>query len=248
MRWICAVMMSLALMVVGLSAIAAFAGTGQVAKALMMTVFGLMLSTVGTDRATGVERFTFGSIDLLDGISFLLLAMATFAPGFVGRPKDAGDAATALGEPRCWGINNNGQVGDGSMTNAVTPQAVSMLEMAEVADAGVEHSCAISGGSAFCWGRSLLDGSYSEFDGWRSWAMAVVDENGAIVVQAGIGSGRQVNDVDQPRRRGLRDSSGEPRAICQRQVIRIRCPGLGPAPGQGLGSNPLGLLGRDPAR
>jgi putative tricarboxylic transport membrane protein len=68
-----------ALMVLGLSAVAAFSGKGQVVKALIMTVFGLMLSTVGTDRATGVERFTFGSIDLLDGISFLLLAMATFA-------------------------------------------------------------------------------------------------------------------------------------------------------------------------
>ena len=68
-----------ALMVLGLSAVAAFSGKGQILKALMMTVFGLMLSTVGTDRATGVERFTFGSIDLLDGISFLLLAMATFA-------------------------------------------------------------------------------------------------------------------------------------------------------------------------
>jgi len=68
-----------ALMVLGLSAVAAFSGQGQVIKAMIMTVFGLMLSTVGTDRATGVERFTFGSIDLLDGISFLLLAMATFA-------------------------------------------------------------------------------------------------------------------------------------------------------------------------
>jgi len=68
-----------ALMVLGLSAVAAFSGKGQILKAMIMTVFGLMLSTVGTDRATGVERFTFGSIDLLDGISFLLLAMATFA-------------------------------------------------------------------------------------------------------------------------------------------------------------------------
>ncbi|RKF18536.1 tripartite tricarboxylate transporter permease [Alginatibacterium sediminis] len=68
-----------ALMVLGLSAVAAFAGKGQVAKALMMTVLGLMLATVGTDRSEGVERFTFGQMDLVDGFSFLLLAMATFA-------------------------------------------------------------------------------------------------------------------------------------------------------------------------
>jgi len=38
-----------------------------------------MLATVGTDLTSGVERFTFGRMDLIDGISFLLLAMATFA-------------------------------------------------------------------------------------------------------------------------------------------------------------------------
>lgn len=68
-----------ALMVLGLSAVAAFSGKGKVLKALLMTVLGLMISTVGTDRSSGVERFTFGMIDLIDGISFLLLAMATFA-------------------------------------------------------------------------------------------------------------------------------------------------------------------------
>ena len=70
-----------ALMLVGLSAVAAFAGKGQVLKAWMMTILGLMLSTVGIDKGIGVERFTFGLTDLMDGFSFLLLAMATFALG-----------------------------------------------------------------------------------------------------------------------------------------------------------------------
>jgi putative tricarboxylic transport membrane protein len=47
----------------------------------MMVVLGLMLSTVGIDKGVGVERFTFGLTDLMDGFSFLLLAMATFALG-----------------------------------------------------------------------------------------------------------------------------------------------------------------------
>lgn len=67
------------LMVLGLTAISAFTGPGQFLKAIMMTVLGLMLATVGQDVASDVARFTFGSMDLLDGISFLLLAMATFA-------------------------------------------------------------------------------------------------------------------------------------------------------------------------
>jgi putative tricarboxylic transport membrane protein len=70
-----------ALMLVGLSAVAAFAGKGQVVKAWMMTILGLMLATVGIDKGVGVERFTFGLTDLMDGFSFLLLAMATFALG-----------------------------------------------------------------------------------------------------------------------------------------------------------------------
>ena len=68
-----------ALMVLGLTAVAAFAGKGEVLKALLMTVVGLMLSTVGTDQTQGIPRFTLGMIDLIDGISFLLLVMATFA-------------------------------------------------------------------------------------------------------------------------------------------------------------------------
>jgi putative tricarboxylic transport membrane protein len=68
-----------ALMVVGLSAIAAFAGTGQVAKALMMTILGLILGTVGEGALSNMPRFTFGMMDLQSGFSFITLAMAMFA-------------------------------------------------------------------------------------------------------------------------------------------------------------------------
>jgi len=68
-----------ALMVMGLTAVSAFAGKGGFLKALLMTVVGLMLATVGTDQTSGVQRFTFGSMDLLDGLSFVMIAMATFA-------------------------------------------------------------------------------------------------------------------------------------------------------------------------
>ncbi|PHR01270.1 MAG: tripartite tricarboxylate transporter TctA, partial [Sulfitobacter sp.] len=61
-----------ALMVMGLTAVSAFAGKGNFLKAILMTLFGLMLSTVGTDQTAGIQRFTFGQIDLIDGISFLL--------------------------------------------------------------------------------------------------------------------------------------------------------------------------------
>lgn len=89
-----------ALMVLGLTAVAAFAGKGNLVKALLMTILGLMLSTVGTDQAQGVPRFTLGMLDLIDGISFLLLAMATFALSealmSVLRPKSKADQAKEL--------------------------------------------------------------------------------------------------------------------------------------------------------
>lgn len=68
-----------ALMLLGLTAVSAFAGPGQFLKTILVVILGLMLSTVGTDPSAGVQRFTFGSMDLFDGISFLLIAMATFA-------------------------------------------------------------------------------------------------------------------------------------------------------------------------
>jgi putative tricarboxylic transport membrane protein len=68
-----------ALMVVGLSAIAAFAGTGQVSKAVMMTLLGLMLATVGESAQFNAPRFTMGLMDLQSGLSFMTLVMALFA-------------------------------------------------------------------------------------------------------------------------------------------------------------------------
>ncbi len=68
-----------ALMVVGLSAIAAFAGTGQVSKALLMTILGLMMATVGEGALFNMPRFTMGIMDLQSGFGFITLAMAMFA-------------------------------------------------------------------------------------------------------------------------------------------------------------------------
>ncbi len=67
-----------ALMVFGCTAVAAFSGKGQALKAVLMTLVGLMLATVGED-SSGAQRLTFGNAELSDGISFLLLSMATFA-------------------------------------------------------------------------------------------------------------------------------------------------------------------------
>ena len=68
-----------ALMVVGLSAISTFAGSGQVGKALLMTVLGLIMATVGEGALYNLPRFTMGIMDLQSGFGFITLAMAMFA-------------------------------------------------------------------------------------------------------------------------------------------------------------------------
>lgn len=51
---------------------------GSIVKAIAMIVFGLLLSTVGTDLETGEDRMTMGIAELSDGIDFAVLAMGIF--------------------------------------------------------------------------------------------------------------------------------------------------------------------------
>ncbi|PXW55119.1 TctA family transporter [Chelatococcus asaccharovorans] len=66
------------LMVLGLVAAVVLA-SGGLLKAIAMILVGLLLGTVGTDVTSGVQRFTFGSFELVDGLEFVALAMGLFA-------------------------------------------------------------------------------------------------------------------------------------------------------------------------
>jgi putative tricarboxylic transport membrane protein len=68
-----------ALMVLGLAAIAAFAGQGNVAKAVLMTILGLIMATVGEGALFNAARFTMDLPSLQSGFGFITLAMAMFA-------------------------------------------------------------------------------------------------------------------------------------------------------------------------
>ncbi|SFL73986.1 putative tricarboxylic transport membrane protein [Gracilibacillus orientalis] len=67
-----------ALMLLGLTAIASLS-EGSTIKALISAVVGFMIATIGIDPQTGTGRFTFGSMNLLDGIDFLVIALGLFA-------------------------------------------------------------------------------------------------------------------------------------------------------------------------
>ncbi len=67
-----------ALGVLGLSVIASLAGASML-KGLAAGLLGLMVATVGTDPISGVPRFTFGQVALLDGIAPILVMVGLFA-------------------------------------------------------------------------------------------------------------------------------------------------------------------------
>jgi TctA family transporter len=65
------------LMLLGLVAASGMSG-GDISKGLAMVSLGVLMGCVGSDPATGLQRMTFGSLDLADGIGLATLAMGVF--------------------------------------------------------------------------------------------------------------------------------------------------------------------------
>ncbi|MFJ8235802.1 tripartite tricarboxylate transporter permease [Ureibacillus sp. NPDC094379] len=70
------------LMVLGLCAVSGLSGKSMT-KALLMTVLGLLVGTIGIDSVSGIARFTFNQPSLFEGIEFLTVAVGLFALGEV---------------------------------------------------------------------------------------------------------------------------------------------------------------------
>jgi alpha-tubulin suppressor-like RCC1 family protein len=59
------------------------------------------------------------------------------------------------GAVRCWGANDAGQVGDGTLVDRSAPTAVPLPAIAVAIGAGEHHACAVlSGGAVSCWGAN----------------------------------------------------------------------------------------------
>jgi putative tricarboxylic transport membrane protein len=66
-----------ALMLLG-TIILIYLAAGSMLKALMMGVFGLLLSTIGMDTISGSQRLTFGILELSDGVGLIPAIMGLF--------------------------------------------------------------------------------------------------------------------------------------------------------------------------
>jgi alpha-tubulin suppressor-like RCC1 family protein len=62
-------------------------------------------------------------------------------------------ATLADGTVQCWGLNDNGELGNGSTGGIIpSPVTVSGLSQAAAVTVGSMYSCAMSPGAVNCWG------------------------------------------------------------------------------------------------
>jgi len=92
-----------ALMCLGLAMVVLLAGESLV-KALLAMLVGLWIAGMGTDLFTSTSRFTFGQMELLDGIDFVVVAIGVFALGEVLANMEAREGARVLPVPK--GLRN----------------------------------------------------------------------------------------------------------------------------------------------
>ena len=87
------------LMILGLTLVA-WLGSASLLKSLAMAVTGLLLATVGQDPVAGVERFTFGTQSLLDGIDLVPVFMGLFGIAEVLETMERPPAEQRLPTPK----------------------------------------------------------------------------------------------------------------------------------------------------
>jgi putative tricarboxylic transport membrane protein len=92
-----------ALMSLGLAMVVLLAGRSLV-KALLAMLVGLWLAGIGTDLFSSESRFTFGRLELLSGIDFVIVAIGVFAVGEVLANMEESAAPQALPIPK--GLRN----------------------------------------------------------------------------------------------------------------------------------------------
>src|SRR5205809_1377915 len=90
-------------MALGLAMVVLLAGRSMV-KALLAMLLGLWIAGIGTDLFSTTSRFTFGSMELLSGGDFVVVAIGVFAIGEVLANMEAREEARLLPVPK--GLRN----------------------------------------------------------------------------------------------------------------------------------------------
>jgi len=90
-------------MALGLAMVVLLGGDSMV-KALLATLVGLWLAGIGTDLFSQTSRFTFGRMELLSGIDFVVVAIGVFAIGEVLASMHERGGTPAIAVPK--GLRN----------------------------------------------------------------------------------------------------------------------------------------------
>ncbi len=94
-------------------------------------------------------------------------------------------ALLAGGGVKCWGANDRGQLGDGTLRDSAIPVDVPLPAPASAIAAGYAHACALVAGGVWCWGDNTTgevgDGSTTN----RPSPVQVPGLSGATAIAAG---------------------------------------------------------------
>jgi len=132
----------------GLSGATALAAGGAHICALLQTgtvqCWGRNFAGQLGDGTSGGSRATPVAVRGLSGVTVLVAGSAHTC------------ALLQTGTVQCWGLNDNGQLGDGTTANRATPVAVRGLSGVTALAAGGAHTCALlQTGTVQCWGSNF---------------------------------------------------------------------------------------------
>ena len=124
-------------------------------------------------------------------------------------------ALLANGQVQCWGANNTGQLGNGSLDDRATPVTVQLPGPATWITAGCNHTCALlEDGRMYCWG-------------WNAWGQlgvsGVMQSTTPKQVTAVSGSGVTIEAGCNHTCAVYHDAQGESRLSCwgQRNFMQM---------------------------
>lgn len=161
----------------------------------------LALTTSGGAMVWG-SKLMLGNGSPVIGYQYTPVSIPSLASGVTAIAAGDGNncALTSSGMVKCWGANNNGEVGNGTTTSVYTPTSVTGLTSGVIAiAAGSSHICALTNaGGVKCWGDNtygqLGNGSTTDsltptaVSGLSSGVVAISADEGTSCALLGNGS------------------------------------------------------------
>ena len=120
------------------------------------------------------------------------------------------------GRVQCWGANNTGQLGNGTMDDQAAPVTVNLPGQATWITAGCNHTCALlADGRMYCWG-------------WNMWGQlgvsGVMQSTTPVQVTAVSGAGTTIEAGCNHTCATYHDAQGESRLSCWGQSNLMQMP------------------------